>query len=369
MTRRSVLPAVRRSPADLVAVVALTLATALVALVPGSDGTPLRVLLGFPFVLLAPGYALVAAAFPGGRRERASDAEAGTTSDRWDRGLDGPERLAFAVGASVALVPLVGLALSVAAVGLRTVPVVLSLSAVALGATAAAARRRSAVPVDERPVGSVADCVRAARARLPGRSGRSGGAGDSGGRSAGSADPGARSVAVLDVVLVGALVLAVAGGGYAVLGPTGGDYTELSLLTETESGDLVADDYPRNATVGDAERLTLGVGNREGEPVDYTVVVELQRVETADAGARSVANATATPDAASGVTVLERAELRRFTPRVEAGETWRRQHAVTPTLAGERVRLVYLLYAGEAPADPSTANAHRAVWLWLSVSA
>ncbi|QLH76761.1 DUF1616 domain-containing protein [Halosimplex rubrum] len=364
MTRRSALPAVRRSPADLVAVAALTLATALVALVPGSDGTPLRVLLGLPFVLLAPGYALVAAAFPAARRERA------TTGGRDRRGLDGPERLALAVGASVALVPLVGLALSVAAVGISPVPVVLSLSAVALGATAAGARRRSAVPVDERPVGSVADCVRAARARLAGRSGRSGGAGDSDDRSDGPSDSGRRPVATLDVALVAVLALAVTGGGYAVLGPTGGgDYTELSLLTETESGELVADDYPRNATVGDAERLTLGVGNREGEPVDYTVVVELQRVASgADGGARTVANATATPGAAGGLTVLEEAELRRFSPRVEAGETRLEPHAVTPTLAGERVRLVYLLYVGEAPADPSTANAHRAVWLWLSVS-
>ncbi|MEF8843738.1 MAG: DUF1616 domain-containing protein, partial [Haloarculaceae archaeon] len=51
--------------ADLVAAVALTLSAVLATLVPPLADTPLRAVFGFGFVLLVPGYALVAALFPG----------------------------------------------------------------------------------------------------------------------------------------------------------------------------------------------------------------------------------------------------------------------------------------------------------------
>jgi uncharacterized membrane protein len=36
---------------------------------------------------------------------------------------------------------------------------------------------------------------------------------------------------------------------------------------------------------------------------------------------------------------------------------------------GERLRLIYLLYRGDAPAAPSTATAYREVHLWVNVTA
>jgi uncharacterized membrane protein len=68
------------------------------------------------------------------------------------------------------------------------------------------------------------------------------------------------------------------------------------------------------------------------------------------------------------VAVLEQAELQRFSQRVGANETWHRNHTVTPTLEGERLRLVYLLYMGAPPDTPTTENAYREVHLWVNVS-
>jgi len=55
--------------------------------------------------------------------------------------------------------------------------------------------------------------------------------------------------------------------------------TEFYLLTENESGDLVAAGYPTNMTRGESGSLVVGIGNQGHESVEYTVVVELQRVE------------------------------------------------------------------------------------------
>jgi len=52
-------------PRDLVAVVVAALGGAALALVTGTGGGTLRALAGFGFVLVLPGYALVAALFPG----------------------------------------------------------------------------------------------------------------------------------------------------------------------------------------------------------------------------------------------------------------------------------------------------------------
>jgi hypothetical protein len=56
-------PSLRAFPPDL-AVVVLVVQTVLTATLPGVRDTPLRVVLGLPFVLFVPGYAFVAALFP-----------------------------------------------------------------------------------------------------------------------------------------------------------------------------------------------------------------------------------------------------------------------------------------------------------------
>ena len=142
-------------------------------------------------------------------------------------------------------------------------------------------------------------------------------------------------------------------GGLRSCDPAAGEsFSEFYLLTENQSGSLTAEDYPTNFTEGEGESLVVGVTNHEHQPENYTVVSQIQRVRVAN----------------NSTTVLERNELQRFDLQLANNETWTRQHTVAPTMTGERLRLVYLLYRGSAPANPTTENAYRETHLWVNVT-
>ena len=343
----------RELPADLAAVAGVVLVTNLVVFAPLISETPLRVLFGLAFVLVCPGYALVAALFPeaGGATgsPQQTDSNDGTdaaepeasgaaTSSRPGRtagGIDGIERVALSIGLSVAVVPLVGLVLNFTPLGIRLVPIVLVLSALTLGTTALAARRRWALPPRERFSIPYREWTANARSEF--------------------LRPATRADAALNVLLAVSLLLATTSVGYALFVPSDGEeFTEFYLLTENDSGGLVATDYPTNFTRGEGEPLVVGIENNEGEPVEYTVVASLQRVER-------VGNNT--------TRVTEERELRRFDAQVAQNETWRRPHTLTPTMSGDRLRVAYLLYRGSVPEDPNMNNAYRELHLWVNVSA
>ena len=331
MDARLLLPRpVRRLPADLAAALLLTLATDVVALAPVISETPVRAALSLPFVLFVPGYVFIAALFPEEGEGPAVDAD----PDVEREGIDGIERVALSFGTSIALVPLIGLGLNFTPWGIRLVPILVSLTAFTLVATAVAAQRRWRLPPDERFAVPYREWIASARTEL--------------------FEPETRTDAALNVVLALSVVLAVSSVGYAIFVPKQGEqFSELFLLTEGEDGELVADDYPTEYQVGESRPLVVGIGNKEGREVSYTLVVELQRVEfTANNSTR----------------VLEERELQRFSPTVGANETWMQPHEVQPTLTGERLRLAYLLYVDEAPAEPSVANAYREVHLWVNVT-
>ena len=121
-----------RIPIDLALVIALTLACILFVLAPRLNETPVRVLLGLLLVLFLPGYSLVAALFP-----RKDD-------------LDGIERIALSFGLSIAVVPLLGLALNYTPFGIRLVPVLLGLSLFTVLLAVVAGVRRVWMPEAER---------------------------------------------------------------------------------------------------------------------------------------------------------------------------------------------------------------------------
>ncbi|MFC5973406.1 DUF1616 domain-containing protein [Halomarina salina] len=355
MDARLLLPRpVRRLPADLAAIIVLTLVTDLFVLAPVLNETPVRIGLGLVFVLFAPGYAFIAALFP-----EAGEGPTHTGNAEWNdgavdevsEGIDGIERLALSLGTSIAIVPLIGLVLNFTPFGIRLVSIVVSLSAFTLGVSVVGAMRRWALPADERLVIPYREWIAGTRSEL--------------------FEPDSRGDALLNVVLVLSLLLAVSSVGYAVLVPTQGEqFTELYLLTENESGDLVADDYPTNLTQGQSASLYAGIGNHEGETVDYTLVVELQRVNVTylENGTAVQPSSNQTNVTNVSVDVREQAELRRFTPSVGSNETWQRNHTFTPPFAGERLRLVYLLYKEDVPENPTTENAYREVHLWANVS-
>jgi uncharacterized membrane protein len=347
------LPApLRRLPADLAAVSLLVGLTIVVVFAPVVRETPLRIVLGLPFVLFIPGYAFIAALFPeagdGPVVDEESDGDLDVEESR-DGGIDGIERVALSFGLSIAVVPLIGLVLNFTPWGIRLAPIMVSVSGFTLVAVAVGAVRRWELPEEERFAVPYREWWAAGREEM--------------------LEPDDRADAVLNVVLVLSIVLAVSSVGYAVAVPKQGEsFSELYLLTQNETGDLVADDYPTEFTRGEPRELVVGIGNHEHETVDYSVVVMLQNVTFVQNESRvRSANGTVTP-VYNETQVLEEERLRTFETTLGDNETWIQQHSVEPTMAGEDLRLTYLLYKGEAPPEPTVDGAYREVHLWVNVS-
>lgn len=320
----------RELPADLAAVVVLVISTNLVVFAPVLSDSFLRVGFGLVFVLFVPGYAFIAALFPehGGHPDGKSDGH-GDSAD----GIDGIERVALSFGLSIAIVPLIGLGLNFTPWGIRMEPIMVVLSGVTLAFAVLAATRRRDLPAEDQFQVPYRQWLGRTRSEL--------------------FEPDSRKDAVLNVLLVVSVVIAVVSVGYAVFVPKQGEaFTELYLLSESDDGTLVADDYPTNFTVGESKSVTVGVGNHEHEPMSYTVVVELQRVEIEDNSTR----------------VRDVRELDRFSTELSDNETWHRPTTVTPTMTGSRLRLAFLLYTGSVPENPTVENAYRTTHLWVNVS-
>jgi len=122
----------KRLPRDLALVILLTLACILFVLVPPLNETPVRIILGLLLVLFLPGYSLIAALFP------AKD------------DLDGIERIALSFGLSIAVVPLLGLALNYTPLGIRLAPVLVVLSMFTVSLAVVAGVRRQGLSEGER---------------------------------------------------------------------------------------------------------------------------------------------------------------------------------------------------------------------------
>src|SRR3972149_2846324 len=119
-----------RRDLDVLLIVACSLVLgAIILAVPSAKAV--RIVLGLPFVLFFPGYALVAALFP-----RKDD-------------LDAIERVALSLGLSIAGVPLIGLALNYPPWGIRVNPILVFVTLFIVLAAAAALVRRRMLPVDE----------------------------------------------------------------------------------------------------------------------------------------------------------------------------------------------------------------------------
>jgi uncharacterized membrane protein len=319
-------------PVDLILVAVLTLGAIGAALVPGLAGSPLQVVLGLVFVFVVPGYALVSLLFPASDASRnfGLDVLSGGSDER-AAGVTLVERGVLSVGLSLFIIPIVGLVLNFTVWGIELIPTLVSVGVLTLVLTAVAAARRLRLPADQR--------------FRPGILSR--------GRTVVSSAEG-RTETVLNLVLVVGLVVAASGVVFALAIPREGEqFTEFYLLTENESGSLVADDYPTELTRGQEVTLAVGLTNQEHETTDYTVVVEMQRVRLQSDDA----------------TILETSQLHQFSATVDHNESWTQQHTVQPTILGDRIRLVYLLYKGNPPANPTMDNAYRSVHVWVNVTA
>lgn len=289
---------------------------------------PLRVLLTLPTLLLAPGYAITLAVFPGtGASDRRSEVDPIREASNRPAGLDGIERLALAFGLSVVSLPLIAMALAAGGFAYEATPVLIAVAVFTALVLAVGSARRFGTS----PAFRYAPSARTLRTRLARFTDSS------------SAD------GVLNVVLLVVAVSAVASLGVAVSAPQDGStYTQVSLLAEDTSGELSASGYPTNLTRNQVGDVVLSVTNREDRPTTYTVAVQLQQVG---------------PDGG----VVSRSELDRFSLDTDSGTTTRVRHEFRVPRVGDDQRVAYLLYRGDAPDDPTFESAYRKTYLWVDV--
>ncbi len=300
---------VRETPYDLAVCVALALV--LVALVLFVPDSLVRQILGLVFVLFLPGYAATAALFP--------------ENDQ----IDGIERVALSFGLSIAIVPLIGLALNFTPFGIRLDPILASVSGFIVAASLVGWYRRMRLPVDER-FAIVVDV-----------------------------DLGFQGMPLVDKLLtIGIAVMLVASVvvlAWAVTTPRVGEtFTQLALL----DANGMADDYPRNLTVGEEALVLLTVKSFEHEPVNYTIVIVLTNSTNYNftVGQESIAwNATHPMSPFVGISQdfsLEHEEYynQSFDFSVTSPGTW---------------KLQFLLFT---EGQPIGQDAYRTVHLWLVVS-
>jgi uncharacterized membrane protein len=258
---------------DLLAIVVLTLLIEL--LIYGVPVEPVRVALGLLLVLFFPGYVLVSALYP--RREQ----------------LQGVERIALGLGLSLALVPLLGLALNFTPWGIRLTPIVVTLSLWTLAVAAVAWIQRRRLAPEERfniPWDTVAAWVRKPR------------------RFTDLAAGFALTLAALAVI--GAVA-------WKVQQPVSGEsFTEFYVL----GAQKMLQDYPTNLRVGEAQDYNVGIINREKETATYVIRAFLSNTEVGSVDPLTLDN----------------------------GATWEGKINVSPAMAGDQEKLELRLYRSPA---------------------
>lgn len=248
----------------------------------------LRLLLGLAFVLFVPGYTLQAALFP-----RADD-------------LDGPERLALSFGLSLAVIPPISLVLDKLPWGIRLWPIVVSLALFILACSAVAVYRRGRLTKEE-PFALALEV-------------------DLGGWW--SAQD--RTYRILYGILALALLTAALSATAIVVSPKPGEQlTEFYVL----GPEGLAENYPREAVIGQPVTVSIGIANHEGVSAEYRLEVH------------------------SGAHLIGQAGPMHL----EAGEIDERPVSFVPAEVGDNVKVEFLLYRDGG------AETYRTLRLWIKV--
>lgn len=225
---------------DLKLVLALTIVSVALVLIPYLNDTALRTAMELVFLLFIPGYAFIAALFP------------------QKDGIDAIERVACSLAVSLALVGLIGVGLNLSSLGVTVVSVVLSLMCLTLICIGAAWIRRQRLLPDDRFNVDFASVLRLHHRLLP------------------EAD--VKLNRTIAAVFIVAVVISAATIAYImVLPPQRETFTELYILGP--SG--LATDYPTNYTLGQQKPIIVGVINHESHDEQYVLEVQL------DGGART----------------------------------------------------------------------------------
>ena len=309
-------------PIDLAALLALA-ALAVAGALTLREAHPLRVALALPFLLFAPGYALVAALFPErGRTYEVAKGEEGQAREEVSEGLDPLERVALSVGLSIAVVPLLALGLNFTPWGIRLVPILVAVAVFISLCVPVAWARRADLPEGER-LSFTIEVGAGAWSRMAGLD---------------------RALTLLLAISV------VAAGGaiaYALTAPRPQEtFTEFYVLDARGRVDA----YPNALAPGQNATIIVGIVSHEGRTVDYAWTA----VYISGAVQGEGANRTFVP---ANETVVETRRL-ALQDEAEREENWTFR---APTVPGAYKVELRLTKDGEA-------EVYRRLHLWIEVA-
>ncbi len=304
--------------ADLLIATLLTVVAAGVLLGP-DIGWPIEEIAGVLLLMVLPGYAVVSALFP----EQPSENLHNVPVDSRASSPDWTVRLILSFVGSLIIVAAVGILLNFQG-AIRLTPVIGALVGVTLVGIVITAVRRSLLPGQRR-------------------------ARPFAGRTLWVFSTGTRVQSVVLVLSLLALVSTIAVIGVA---PSQGEtFSETYLLTEAESGELVAEEYPTTFVAGDGHSLTVGIENHEHRTVSYEVAVVVQEI-------------------GPGGSIENQQPVDQFNATVAHGERALLDRQIDPTMTGEGLRLQFLVYNDTSPEDidPSEPDsADQTLHIWIDV--
>lgn len=292
---------IKHFPNDLALVILFTLLCIPFVLIPPlNEISPIRIILGLPLVLFLPGYSLIATLFP-----RKND-------------LDAIERIALSFGLSIAVVPLLGLALNYTPFGIRLTPILGVLSIFTISLALGAVLRRYKLPEDDRfavEFGAFFKSIepfKTANTKID---------------------------KILTVVLIISIILAISMTFYVIVTPKEGEkFTEFYILGPGGK----AADYPTNLSVGEEGEVIIGVVNHEYAQVTYQLEV---RQDGAVIGEEYIA--------------------------LEHNETWESPFTFKAMKKGEDQKLEFLLFKNPIEksvyGEEDKKEPYRSLHLWVDV--
>jgi uncharacterized membrane protein len=219
------------TPADLTLALIWLAASLLAIYLPVLNETPIKAILILPGLLFLPGYCLIAMLFPK------------------NEDISFSERIALSLGLSIAIVPLIGLALNFTPFGIHLNSFVIMLTVFILVMILVAHYRRARLPREKRfrfPFNEIAGSFR--NSMFPTK--------------------GSKVDRVLALVITLAFLASILGTVYVIAVPKEGErFTEFFILGKNK----MATDYPDMIIVGQNYPVFIGVGNHEYRNITYTI--------------------------------------------------------------------------------------------------
>ncbi len=301
---------------DLIAIGVLTVLTAVLL---WSQMLPDYVVwvIGVPFIVLYPGYALMAAILP----EKAPQLH--TAEVNAERSPTRLSRVALAIVLSPVLLGTLAILLSPWN-AIELGPLLVGTTSITVGLLIIAGIRRLTLPPRIRESITVGEIKSWLDVTIPTNSRQ-------------------------NLSLMLAVILLIGVSAAAVTVPTDGEaYTEAYLLSETDD-ELLAANLPDEVTAGETATFHVGIENHENEQVTYELGTVFQQLDGDEATAQETLNT-------SGVTLSDEEQA------IEE------QSFTVPDIEGEH-RVQVLIYEGELPDEPSAESAEHVLQLQLTISA